>query len=137
MSDDHLIAVATVLDLSSRYCQAFDARDEAALTALFTEDGVWDAGGGRVTGDEVGVLARAAWSSFSSTHHWTTNVTVTEGDGQDGLTARVDVLAMVVPVEGPPTLLAAAYRDRLVPDAGGWKYRERLGAVTGSWPIAA
>jgi uncharacterized protein (TIGR02246 family) len=106
--------------LLARYCFAIDAKDAAAFSELFTEDGVFDFKlAPPVQGREA--LRQFVGGIPDDRHHVTTNEII-ELDG-DRATVRAYAL---ITMESPPVLSAMGeYEDVLHRTGEGWRFAHR------------
>lgn len=111
---------AAIADLAARYCHATDARDPAALGALFATDGVLELPQHTARGRaEVEAGARTERPPM---RHWTTNVVI-EPDG-DGARARCYILLTGAGREAP-VIATGKYEDQLRREDGRWVFAHR------------
>lgn len=127
---DRLVAEQEIARLITRFALLNDAGDWDAVAATFVEDGrfVRPAGGDPVVG------RAAIHASFASrpprvSRHLITNIIV-DVNSPDEATSRCAMLLYTAPagetVATSPALIGG-FRDRLVREADGWCFAERVG----------
>jgi len=108
------------------YCSLVDLLDIDGVVGLFTEDGVFDYGFGRVfKGREELRQLFSRLALYEATSHHLSNVRITVGAD---LTARAEsvLYAYHVRSEGSEEIrLWARYSDFLVLDGGHWRFQRR------------
>lgn len=117
-----------IQDLYAQYCHAIDANDGAAWADCFTEEGSFVPSIGPIAGQEyVGREALTALGGDAgrepATRHWNNSLLLDERDGHvSGL-----CYAVAIEVHGsePEVVAHVVYRDELVKDAVGWRFRSR------------
>jgi len=120
--------IEEISKLKARYCNCVDGgwdrptHDYDAVTELFTEDGVWDAGEklrgeGREGIREFFKNAR----SISFAFHRITNPII-EIDG-DTATGNWHVMVALTHPDGRAVWIAGIYNDQFVRTGDGWKFR--------------
>lgn len=129
----------SIRQLLMNYGRTLDTRDFAAYAALFTEDGEWIGGFGRIQGratiqaEMEKRLGVAPQTPGKSNHHLFMN----EGIEIDGDSARArSNWVFVVTGDGdrPEMVYLGHYVDDLVRVDGVWKFRRRM--VYGDIPFA-
>lgn len=128
MTDDvvaALLAREQISDLLHRYCQLVDDADVAGLVDLFTDDGTFDYGFGRVH------RGRAALAELfgriranEATSHHLSNVRVRMVDTTSAHAWSV-VYAYHRRADGTDYHLFGRYTDVVVTDGGGWRLQRR------------
>jgi uncharacterized protein (TIGR02246 family) len=109
-----------IRQLLARYNHLMDSHDDEGWAALFTEDAVFDAGGGPVVGREA--LRKFAASVPAGLRHVVVNEVIDiEGDEAH---ARANLLLFA----GTPRALAmmGTYDDTLRRTDGGWRFARRV-----------
>lgn len=122
--------IVAIQQLLAYYAHAVDSGDLALLDRIFTEDGVFDcsAAGGRAFRGIADIKSLFALGKppHPPSHH-TTNVYVY----REGSTVRV--LAKYFVLNGQTgTGISGEYRDVVVRQGDGWRFRERV--VTQTYP---
>ena len=108
-----------ILQLLYRYSHEMDSHDVVAWVGLFTDDGVFDAGNGRVaTGPER--LAKFAASAAGTTMRHIVGNPVIDVTGD---TAQAEVYLTLLR-EGS-IALTGTYHDELVRTPKGWRFAKR------------
>lgn len=116
-----------IRNLLADYCFLIDARELAALGALFTQDGSWSSRNGAATGPSAiqalldGIVPPA--QSGTRRKHLTTNIRI----HQNGDAADVTSNFLVMRESGADLLPAVAgtYTDVVIREAGTWKFGSR------------
>jgi hypothetical protein len=123
-----LVDEAEIKRLGLGYAQAVDRRDAAALTALFTQDGIIESLGVERRGHEqIGRIPARLDRLYDRTYHTVFNQTVTF----DGAAADGEVYSMAHHLKQQEDgrtsdhIMAITYRDRYVRTESGWRFAER------------
>jgi ketosteroid isomerase-like protein len=112
--------------LIERYADAVNRRDAQDWAALWSDDGVWEVFGQRITGRDAVVAAwTAAMRGFSFVFHVVHSAVI---DVEvDAARARWSVSEQLVDARGVPGLLLALYHDEYRRESGAWRIvRRRL-----------
>ena len=110
--------------LVHRYTMAIEARDAAAWSATWAEDGIWDLGGRVTEGrDAVRRTWEAAMAGFVEVGHVASFAELSV-DG-DAATGRWVVDERTLDSEGNELSFTADYHDRYVRTSDGWRIAER------------
>lgn len=114
-----------IADLLSAYCELVDDNDPDGIVALFAPDGVYDYGFGRVFQGHVALreLFTRIDDNAATSHHLS-NVRVSL-DAPGTAQARSVVYAHHVRRDGTTYELFGRYRDELIDDGTGWRFRRR------------
>jgi hypothetical protein len=121
--------------LKAAYCEAVDGgwdrrthRGEE-VAALFTEDGVWDAGriGGRGEGREGITKIINSFQRMPFALHRVTNPDIRVNG--DEATGKWHVIAYLTQPDGTPVMFMGTYRDKFVRTPQGWKFKHLGGAA--------
>jgi uncharacterized protein (TIGR02246 family) len=123
-----LVDEAEVRKLGLRYAQAVDRRDAAALTALFTPDGVIDVSGSARRGHEqIGRIPARLDRQFDRTYHTVFNQLVTvSGDAAEGeVYSTAHHLKRQDDGRVSDHIMAITYRDQCIRTADGWRFVRR------------
>lgn len=109
------------------YADAVCRRDIEQWGANFTDDAVWDIGGGPSEGRDAVVRDwGAAMDNMRAVVHTVLNGTATlDADAGVG-TGRWYFQEHLVPAASTPGVLLAYYDDRYRHEAGGWRFASRL-----------
>ena len=119
-----------IRDLLIAYGRYFDARDFAAYSSLFTEDGVWIGSGNAepyVGPEAIRGMVESGFppSVYPGAFHLMTSIVV-ELTGQDTATAWSRWTFVIRDDAGAPVpFRAGQYEDMLVRDDGVWKFARR------------
>ncbi len=117
-----------IRELLARYCFALDDFRLDDLAALFTADGVWQAGYGAATGpvDIAALLRRVAPNPADGNmqRHINTNIVIDLGEAQAQVRSYYMVIRTVA--EAPTIYAVGTYRDTLVKIGEGWRFRLRI-----------
>ncbi len=116
--EDHL----AILNLASRYAQAFDFGDPEAYANCFTPDGVFDARPVVLCNGHDDLKAFSKGSQAGRSRHWMGN-SVVDGDGDTA--TMTTYLMMVNTGADSSTGVTGVYRDQLVKQNGEWKIQHR------------
>ncbi len=121
--------------LKAAYCEAVDGgwdrrthRGEE-VAALFTEDGVWDAGkiGGRGEGRQGIIDIINSFQRMPFALHRVTNPDIrVNGDEAVG---KWHVIAYLSQPDGTPVMFMGVYRDKFVRTPQGWRFKHLSGAA--------
>ena len=110
--------------LVERYADAVNRRDAGDWSALWAEDGVWEAFGRRIAGRDAVVAAwTAAMGAFDLVFH-VAHGAVIDVLG-DQARARWTVSERLRDTAGRPGLLLALYHDQYRREAGAWRFTHR------------
>jgi len=127
---DRLLAEQDIARLITRFGLLNDAADWPAVAAMFTADArfVRPAGGDPLVGRDA---IRAAFESRPprKSCHLITNILV-DVKSPDEATARCTLVLYAAPAgasEAASPALIGGFNDRLVREADGWKFAERVG----------
>ena len=113
-----------IRDLIDSYTDAVHQRDAAAWADTWTEDALWDLGAGEIKGRANLV---AAWVKAME------NYSFVAFDGHPGMInvygARADLRTytseFLIGTDGTTTAIKGQYDDRLVKEAGRWRFQSR------------
>jgi uncharacterized protein (TIGR02246 family) len=109
-----------IRNLIERYADAVNRRDADEWASLWSEDGVWDAFGNRISGREAVVAAwQAAMRHFAFVFH-VAHSAVIDVDG-DTARGRWTVSERLRDTRGTPGLLLALYHDEYHRRDGAWR----------------
>jgi uncharacterized protein (TIGR02246 family) len=129
----------SIRQLLMDYGRTLDARDFAAYAALFTEDGEWIGGFGRIQGrttiqaemeKRLGVTPQ---TPGKSNHHLFMNESI-EVDGDTAHAFSKWIFTITGEENRPALVYLGHYEDDLVRDGGAWKFKRRM--VYGDIPFA-
>jgi hypothetical protein len=133
--------VATELrELAEAYAAAVDARDEAALRAVFAADALVvlppvlaeRLPAAELRGPELGALIDGV-RNFRRTRHLVTGQSVTvDADGAEGETSCTAHHVYGAPDRQRDLVLTLRYRDSFVRTPAGWRFRRRELVLDGS-----
>jgi len=121
--------------LKAAYCEAVDGgwdrrthRGEE-VAALFTEDGVWDAGriGGRGEGHEGITKVINSFQRMPFALHRVTNPDIRINGNE--ATGKWHVIAYLSQPDGTPVMFMGTYRDKFVRTPQGWRFKHLGGAA--------
>lgn len=110
--------------LVARYCDAVARRDEAAWTATWTDDGIWNVGPHHPKGHADLVKT---WSGLMDLFRFVIQMphaAVIEIDGGHA-TGTWQVTELGWPVQGPASCTLGIYKDRYRRVADGWRFASR------------
>lgn len=124
MSDGTREDELAIRALIERYADAVNRRYAEDFSALWSDDGVWEVFGQRITGRDALVAAwTAAMRSFAFVFHVAHSAVIqVEGDGARG---RWTISEQLVDLRGAPGLLLALYHDEYRRESGAWRIAER------------
>jgi uncharacterized protein (TIGR02246 family) len=123
-----LVDEAEIKRLGLGYAQAVDRRDAAALTALFTPDGIIESLGVERRGHEqIGRIPARLDRLYDRTYHTVFNQTVAvDGDAAEGeVYSTAHHLKRQDDGRTSDHVMAITYRDRYVRTDSGWRFAER------------
>lgn len=122
---------AAIHDLLIRYGQLLDEEDFVGYSKLFATEGVWEGGIGSAKGPEgilnmlEKVFGRVSRGQYGNSYHVMSDIMI-KVDG-DKATSRSNWTWIVEGDDGRPVIQRAGhYEDRLVREAGQWKFAHRL-----------
>jgi hypothetical protein len=131
MSSEAMADRLAIEELMVRYCYAIDDRDWDAYRAVFTADAIIDdtvTGGIRSGVEEHVVYLTRALSKIKVSQHAISTILV-EIDGDEARARSHCSCPMVVDLGKGKThvfLQGLWYRDRLVRQSSGWRFKERI-----------
>ncbi len=125
MMTDHFDDADAIRRLLHAYADAVLVRDDAAWGALWTDDGRWELGPGRVIEGREQVVEH--WrSSLAAYQHVVqlhlSNTATVDGDVAIG---RAYLVELNVPVSGPRRIFVGWYDDGYRRTADGWRFSSR------------
>lgn len=116
-----------IRDLLHRYADAVCRHDSAEWAATWTDDGVWDLGGGRevVGRDAVVELWEQAMGGYEMVLHRYENSAATLDEAAGTGSGRAYVVETLKPADGPAAVMHGYYDDAYRRTGGGWYFARR------------
>ncbi|NDI47162.1 nuclear transport factor 2 family protein [Goekera deserti] len=124
-----------VRDLVARYCDAVSRRDPVAWAGTWTDDAVWDLGGGRVVHGRAAVVE--LWTSALERYPWVAQLAPTGTVQLDGGTATGSwwVLELNHRADGTGALHLGHYDDVYRRTDAGWRFAARRHSMVYRGPL--
>lgn len=139
LTSDDLVARAEISDTLHAYSRGVDRRDIDLLANLFTEDGVFDYGHGKVTRGRSGLreLFLAATGKYNATSHHCSTIAFVSLDGGRANTITY-VYAFHDNAEQDLHLhVWGCYEDALVDEGDRWRIATRRVRIAGAKSTAS
>jgi ketosteroid isomerase-like protein len=116
-----------IMRLTNAYADAVIDRDAEAWSACWTDDGVWDLGGGRaIEGrDAIVGLWKGAMSAFATVIQTVHTGEVWCGADDTHATGRWNISEKYLMADGKTGMLLAHYDDEYRRENGRWLYTKR------------
>lgn len=116
-----------IRDLLHRYADAVCRNDELAWAATWSDDGVWDLGGGReATGlEEITDMWRGGMGRYARVLHRYENSAATLDEAAGTGTGRAYVTEVLKPTDEGALVMHGYYDDEYRRTGDGWRFSRR------------
>lgn len=125
---DRLESRFEIAELCGAYCTTVDARDMAGMTALFTDDVVFESSDGGMNShgkDEVTAMFNKVFSIRGPGYHWTHNHSVTFDEGDPDLATGLVLAHAETTPNHTISIAAFRYNDTYRREGGKWLFAKR------------